>query len=59
MSHVVFFYFFTEKRRELKAAGIDMSKRKKKMKGIDYSAEIPFHHKAPLGFYIKVSVHVA
>jgi hypothetical protein len=21
------------------------------MKGIDYSAEIPFHHKAPLGFY--------
>ncbi len=44
----------TEKRRELKAAGIDMTKRKKKSKGIDYSAEIPFHHKAPLGFYTQV-----
>eukprot|EP00285_Hemiselmis_virescens_P011097 CAMPEP_0173405382 /NCGR_PEP_ID=MMETSP1356-20130122/61755_1 /TAXON_ID=77927 ORGANISM="Hemiselmis virescens, Strain PCC157" /NCGR_SAMPLE_ID=MMETSP1356 /ASSEMBLY_ACC=CAM_ASM_000847 /LENGTH=397 /DNA_ID=CAMNT_0014366181 /DNA_START=98 /DNA_END=1287 /DNA_ORIENTATION=- len=43
-----------QKRRELKAAGIDMAKVKKKKKhGIDYSAEIPFHHKAPLGFYTQ------
>mmetsp|Transcript_43226 Transcript_43226/g.102084 ORF Transcript_43226/g.102084 Transcript_43226/m.102084 type:complete len:787 (-) Transcript_43226:197-2557(-) len=40
-----------QKRRELKAAGIDMTKRKKKSKHIDYSAEIPFEHKAPLGFF--------
>ncbi|QDZ21389.1 cell division cycle 5-like protein [Chloropicon primus] len=43
-----------QKRRELKAAGIDSGKWKKKLlkKGeIDYNAEIAFEHKPPPGFY--------
>ncbi|CAH8326599.1 unnamed protein product [Eruca vesicaria subsp. sativa] len=40
-----------QKRRELKAAGIGKSHRKKKRKGIDYNAEIPFEKRAPAGFY--------
>uniref|UniRef100_A0A6B2KY67 Uncharacterized protein n=1 Tax=Arcella intermedia TaxID=1963864 RepID=A0A6B2KY67_9EUKA len=40
-----------QKRRELKAAGISVHKRRKKKKGIDYNAEIPFHHRAAPGFY--------
>lgn len=40
-----------QKRRELKAAGIDNRHRKRKRKGIDYNAEIPFEKKAPAGFF--------
>ncbi|XP_068317553.1 cell division cycle 5-like protein [Pyrus communis] len=40
-----------QKRRELKAAGIDTRQRKRKRKGIDYNAEIPFEKKPPPGFY--------
>lgn len=40
-----------QKRRELKAAGIDGRHRKRKRKGIDYNAEIPFEKRAPAGFY--------
>ncbi|KAI3458731.1 hypothetical protein Pfo_015394 [Paulownia fortunei] len=40
-----------QKRRELKAAGIDIRQRKRKRKGIDYNAEIPFEKKPPPGFY--------
>ncbi|CAN8305714.1 unnamed protein product [Cochlearia groenlandica] len=40
-----------QKRRELKAAGIDGRHRKRKRKGIDYNAEIPFEKRAPSGFY--------
>ncbi|XP_047325667.1 cell division cycle 5-like protein [Impatiens glandulifera] len=40
-----------QKRRELKAAGIDNRKRKRKRKGIDYNAEIPFEKRPPPGFY--------
>eukprot|EP01114_Cavostelium_apophysatum_P004854 TRINITY_DN1527_c0_g1_i1.p1 TRINITY_DN1527_c0_g1~~TRINITY_DN1527_c0_g1_i1.p1 ORF type:complete len:786 (+),score=271.83 TRINITY_DN1527_c0_g1_i1:252-2609(+) len=40
-----------QKRRELKAAGIDVPKQKKKQKGIDYSKEIPFQKKPAPGFY--------
>ncbi|KAJ4811669.1 Cell division cycle 5-like protein [Rhynchospora pubera] len=40
-----------QKRRELKAAGIDINKRKRKRKGIDYNAEIPFEKRPPPGFY--------
>ncbi|XP_075513464.1 cell division cycle 5-like protein [Primulina tabacum] len=40
-----------QKRRELKAAGIDIRKRKRKRRGIDYNAEIPFEKKPPPGFY--------
>eukprot|EP01103_Thecamoeba_quadrilineata_P014089 TRINITY_DN4091_c0_g1_i1.p1 TRINITY_DN4091_c0_g1~~TRINITY_DN4091_c0_g1_i1.p1 ORF type:complete len:815 (-),score=222.43 TRINITY_DN4091_c0_g1_i1:45-2489(-) len=40
-----------QKRRELKAAGIDLPQRKKKLKGIDYNKEIPFQKKPPPGFF--------
>ncbi|KAF3452349.1 hypothetical protein FNV43_RR02782 [Rhamnella rubrinervis] len=40
-----------QKRRELKAAGIDTRQRKRKRKGIDYNAEIPFEKKPPPGFF--------
>ncbi|KAK8491006.1 hypothetical protein V6N13_139780 [Hibiscus sabdariffa] len=40
-----------QKRRELKAAGIDTRHRKRKRKGIDYNAEIPFEKRPPPGFY--------
>lgn len=40
-----------QKRRELKAAGIDVRHRKRKRKGIDYNAEIPFEKRPPPGFY--------
>lgn len=42
-----------QKRRELRAAGIDDGKHrnKSKGKGIDYGAEIPFEKRAPAGFY--------
>eukprot|EP00008_Paramoeba_atlantica_P009416 CAMPEP_0201489642 /NCGR_PEP_ID=MMETSP0151_2-20130828/23135_1 /ASSEMBLY_ACC=CAM_ASM_000257 /TAXON_ID=200890 /ORGANISM="Paramoeba atlantica, Strain 621/1 / CCAP 1560/9" /LENGTH=802 /DNA_ID=CAMNT_0047875299 /DNA_START=24 /DNA_END=2432 /DNA_ORIENTATION=+ len=39
-----------QKRRELKAAGIAMHKRKK-VRGIDYKAEIPFQKNAPAGLF--------
>jgi hypothetical protein len=40
-----------QKKRELKAAGIDMSKRKRPKRGIDYHTEIPFQRKPVPGFY--------
>lgn len=40
-----------QKRRELRAAGIGVGNRKRKIKGIDYNSEIPFEKKAALGFY--------
>ncbi|XP_076945601.1 cell division cycle 5-like protein [Bidens hawaiensis] len=40
-----------QKRRELKAAGIGNRHRKRKRKGIDYNAEIPFEKQPPPGFY--------
>ncbi|XP_062014423.1 cell division cycle 5-like protein [Rosa rugosa] len=44
-----------QKRRELKAAGIDdkstWNQQKRKRNGIDYNAEIPFEKRPPLGFY--------
>ncbi|TKY74142.1 Cell division cycle 5 protein [Spatholobus suberectus] len=39
-----------QKKRELKAAGIDI-RRKRKRKGIDYNAEIPFEKRPPPGFF--------
>ncbi|KAJ3189673.1 CDC5 cell division cycle 5-like protein [Irineochytrium annulatum] len=39
-----------QKRRELKAAGIETRVRKKK-RGMDYNADIPFHKRAPIGFH--------
>eukprot|EP00038_Savillea_parva_P008761 m.179009 g.179009 ORF g.179009 m.179009 type:complete len:779 (+) comp14664_c0_seq1:64-2400(+) len=42
-----------QKRRELRAAGIDTSRQRKRRRkdGIDYNAEIPFEKKAPKGFF--------
>ncbi|CEM04493.1 unnamed protein product [Vitrella brassicaformis CCMP3155] len=41
-----------QKRRELKAAGINVARWKgKRKRGIDYGAEIPFEQPAPAGFY--------
>ena len=39
-----------QKRRELKNAGIEV-KQKKKGRGMDYNADIPFHKPQPAGFY--------
>lgn len=40
-----------QKKRELKAAGIDVRQRRRKRRGIDYNAEIPFEKRPPSGFY--------
>lgn len=40
-----------QKKRELKAAGIETTGPRRKKKGIDYNAEIPFQMKPPPGFY--------
>eukprot|EP00898_Chlorokybus_atmophyticus_P003250 jgi/Chlat1/3926/Chrsp26S04028 len=40
-----------QKRRELKASGLDHGRRRRKPKGVDYLAEIPFEKKPPPGFY--------
>lgn len=39
-----------QKRRELKNAGIEV-KQKRKGRGMDYNADIPFHKPQPAGFY--------
>ncbi|CAH1225420.1 CDC5L [Branchiostoma lanceolatum] len=40
-----------QKRRELRAAGIEQMKKRKKKRGVDYNAEIPFEKKPAPGFY--------
>lgn len=40
-----------QKRRELRAAGIEVNPRRKKRRGVDYNAEIPFEKRPALGFY--------
>lgn len=40
-----------QKRRELRAAGIEVNPRRKKKRGVDYNAEIPFEKTPALGFY--------
>ncbi|KAI8810024.1 pre-mRNA splicing factor component-domain-containing protein [Cladochytrium replicatum] len=40
-----------QKRRELKAAGIDMRLRTRKRGQMDYNADVPYHTKAPDGFW--------
>lgn len=41
-----------QKRRELKAAGIDVHKKTKRKAGdLDYNAEIPYEHRVPLGIF--------
>lgn len=43
-------YYFFQKRRELRAAGIELAARSKR-KGVDYNTEIPFEKKPAHGFY--------
>ncbi|XP_072391983.1 cell division cycle 5-like protein [Diabrotica undecimpunctata] len=40
-----------QKRRELRAAGIEVTSRRKKKRGVDYNAEIPFEKRPAIGFY--------
>lgn len=40
-----------QKKRELKAAGIDVSKHKRRLRGMDYNREVPFERQVPKGFY--------
>ncbi|KAL3882692.1 hypothetical protein ACJMK2_029005 [Sinanodonta woodiana] len=40
-----------QKRRELRAAGIEIKKQRRKKRGVDYNAEIPFEKKPAPGFY--------
>ncbi|MGH0135288.1 UNVERIFIED_CONTAM: hypothetical protein FKN15_000854 [Acipenser sinensis] len=40
-----------QKRRELREAGIEIQKKRKKKRGVDYNAEIPFEKKPAQGFY--------
>jgi pre-mRNA-splicing factor CDC5/CEF1 len=40
-----------QKKRELKAAGIEMRDRKRKMRSINYNAEVAFEKKPAPGFY--------
>lgn len=40
-----------QKKRELKAAGIEVRKRSKSGRGIDYNAEVAFEHRPTIGFY--------
>lgn len=47
-----------QKRRELRAAGIGVGNRKRKIKGIDYNSEIPFEKQPAPGFYDTTEEHV-
>ncbi|ORY46778.1 hypothetical protein BCR33DRAFT_715219 [Rhizoclosmatium globosum] len=40
-----------QKRRELKAAGIETNLKPRKKRGMDYNADIPFQKRAPVGFF--------
>lgn len=40
-----------QKRRELRAAGIEVNPRRRKKRGVDYNAEIPFEKRPAIGFY--------
>ncbi|CAI9717259.1 division cycle 5 [Octopus vulgaris] len=46
-----------QKRRELRAAGIEIKQKKKKKRGVDYNAEIPFEKKPAPGFYNTSEEH--
>lgn len=43
-----------QKRRELRAAGINIHKKRKKKRGVDYNAEIPFEKKPALVTIIEM-----
>lgn len=47
-----------QKRRELRAAGIEINRYRRKKRGVDYNAEIPFEKKPAAGFYDTSEEHV-
>merc|ERR1739838_682729 len=47
-----------QKRRELRAAGIEINRYRRKKRGIDYNAEIPLERKPAQGFYDTSNEHV-
>lgn len=48
-----------QKRRELKAAGIELASRTRKVRGVDYNTEIPFQKVAPAGYFDTTGEDVA
>lgn len=50
-SYLNIVYFIFQKRRELRAAGIQTFNRNRRKRGIDYNREIPFEKKPQPGFY--------
>jgi len=46
-----------QKRRELKAAGIELKPKRKKKNQMDYNADIPFEKRPALGFYDTTEEH--
>lgn len=47
-----------QKRRELRAAGITVSQKNKRKRGINYNTEIPFEKRPAIGFYDTANEHV-
>ncbi|XP_046435737.1 cell division cycle 5-like protein [Neodiprion virginianus] len=47
-----------QKRRELRAAGITVSQKHKRKRGVNYNTEIPFEKRPALGFYDTSIEHV-
>ncbi|XP_008551894.1 cell division cycle 5-like protein [Microplitis demolitor] len=47
-----------QKRRELRAAGITVSQKNKRKRGVNYNSEIPFEKRPALGFYDTANEHV-
>lgn len=47
-----------QKRRELRAAGIEVNPRRKKKRGVDYNSEIPFEKRPAIGFYDTSTEHI-
>ncbi|XP_072035693.1 cell division cycle 5-like protein [Amphiura filiformis] len=47
-----------QKRRELRAAGIEVRQKRRKKRGVDYNAEIPFEKKPAPGFYDTTNENV-
>lgn len=47
-----------QKRRELRAAGITVSQKNKRKRGVNYNTEIPFEKRPASGFYDTSNEHV-
>ncbi|XP_015590246.1 cell division cycle 5-like protein [Cephus cinctus] len=47
-----------QKRRELRAAGISVSQKNKRKRGVNYNSEIPFEKRPAAGFYDTSTEHI-